>query len=154
MTQIDQETIDAPFLVLEPERDNQAVCCLALAAMVEVPSGTSGPWIALQKGYSATVAATATAGLRQAMWADAVAGSLDTGAAGGVEPCSWRLMNTKVATADGTSLYLSPLTVCWCDDDGEPRYECDDQLCPAQALEEPTTRIGTGYRFVPDERLG
>jgi hypothetical protein len=154
MTQTDPDSISAPFLIVEPEGGEPVLCPLALAPMVEVPSGTSGPWLALQKGQPATVVAVARDSLAQAMASNRLSGSLRAPANSEGQRCSWRLRNTKVVTVDGASLYFCPSTVCWCGSDDEPRYECDDELRPAQALDEPATSIAPGYRFVSDERLG
>lgn len=146
----------APCLVVRlGVQEEDRVLNLSVEPIVEVPSGTSGPWLRLRDPHETSLSGVAMDALEQAMTRDALSGLLEapdtTGSAGGA---GWYLSNTKLITPDGQALYLSPKAVCWCAGDGTPAYECDERLCPAESMLDPTERVMAGYRFVADERAG
>lgn len=136
-------------------QEEYSVLSLTVEPIVEVPSGTSGPWLRLRDPHEISLGGVAMDALEQAMAADVLAGFLETEDTAGLPARSrWYLSNTQLITPDGQALYLSPKGVCWCADDGTPAYECDEWLRPAESMLDPAERMMAGYRFVADERVG
>lgn len=143
----------APCLVMDAPGVADRPWPLTLVPIVEVPSGTSGPWIALAEPEGGDLADVAVQCLGQAMAQDAISAMTQGGPPPGTLGVDWHLANTKVATADGAWLYFSPATVCWCDQSGAPRYDCDQFLRPAEDMLDVSEPALSNYGFVVDERL-
>jgi hypothetical protein len=154
MSDSDGKGRGAPHLVLIQTDGNQQRLRLGLKPMVEVPSGTLGPWVTLGESVDAALADQADQCLQQAMANDAIGSPDGLPGERSITPLfDWHMENTKVVTHDGETVYFSPATVCWCADDGEPRFDCDHDLAPAADMLNVGAVITGRYAVVADERL-
>lgn len=142
----------APYLVLTGPNEEPCRLRLTLVPIVEVPSGTLGPWLALDPSADAELADKAQRCLEEAMACDAVSSAVARPIAA-VPAAEWELGNTKVVTPAGEAFYFSPATVCWCDEAGAPRYDCDRDLSPAADMLDAGAVVPAGWVAVHDERL-
>ncbi|MFO7857783.1 MAG: hypothetical protein R6V11_02565 [Ectothiorhodospiraceae bacterium] len=136
---------DGPALVLQGADGTEERVALEVQPMVEVPSGTSGPWLVPVQGLTTQTRRQALAALETVCEQGDRQGQLQTDTG----HCSWRLINTRVRDAAGADYTLCPMTVCWLDADGEPTFDCDHAGRPDGDLITGGERIGP-YAFVAD----
>lgn len=124
------------------------VVALEVQPMVEVPSGTSGPWLVPAAAVPGATRRRALAALEMARAEGVHRGTAPDGGA-----WSWRLLNARIRCPGGAEYTLCPVTVCWLDADGEPAFDCDHHGGPDADLVAAGNRIGA-FRFVAeaDER--
>lgn len=139
---------DGPALLLVAADGHAETVALEVQPMVEVPSGTSGPWLVPVQGLPSQTRRNALAALETMRAEGILQGTLqtDTGR------CSWRLINTRVRDAGGAEYTLCPVTVSWLDADGEPAFDCDHLGRPDGDLITGGERINA-YEFVAESDL-
>lgn len=143
---------DAPAMVIEAADGTRSRHRLTVMPIVEVPSGTSGPWLRLGDDTGGSHRDVAADALEQSGREDTIAGTVVAGSAADAAGYRWWLTGTKIVSAAGEASYLSPRTVCWVNADGEPRYDCDAAGRPAADMHDPLATVPADYRYVADER--